>query len=206
VFYSLVCKLRERGLNEEWDALFRREFKLGRLGHLCYYHAWKGGTIMEADDPVFRILLSEERQRREGFAAEGHAMRIRLVADAVVTNCIDEMVADAVRYCDVPAAGIRSVTIYLGNPLASNNRIGLVGARLFDTFGDRINPFADWNLWKTSAPHRTFGHLKAELERAWARGSLPQEYRLQGLRILREKAETNMDRAWCDSELAKFSQ
>ena len=206
VFYSLVCKLRERGLNEEWDALFRREFKSGRLGHLCYYHAWKGGTVMEADDPVFRILLSEERQRREGFAAEGHAMRIRLVADAVVTNCIDEMVADAVRYCDVPAAGIRSVTIYLGNPLASNNRIGLVGARLFDTFGDRINPFADWNLWKTSAPHRAFGQLKAELERAWARGSLPQEYRRDGLRILRERAETDTDRAWCDAELAKFSQ
>ena len=161
---------------------------------------------MEADDPVFRILLSEERQRREGFAAEGHAMRIRLVADAVVTNCIDEMVADAVRYCDVPAAGIRSVTIYLGNPLASNNRIGLVGARLFDTFGDRINPFADWNLWKTSAPHRAFGQLKAELERAWARGSLPQEYRRDGLRILRERAETDTDRAWCDAELAKFSQ
>ena len=206
VFYSLVCKLRERGLNEEWDALFRREFKSGRLGHLCYYHAWKGGTIMEADDPVFRILLSEERQRREGFAAEGHAMRISLVADAVATKCIDEMVSDAVRYCDVPAAGIRSVAIYLGNQLAANNRIGLVGARLFDTFGDRINPFADWNLWTTSAPHRAFGQLKAELERAWARGSLPQEYRRDGLRILREKAETDTDRTWCDAELAKFSQ
>ena len=102
--------------------------------------------------------------------------------------------------------GIRSVTIYLGNPLTSNNRIGLVGARLFDTFGDRINPFADWNLWTISAPHRAFGRLKAELERAWVSGSLSQGYRLEGLRILREKAETDTDRAWCDAELAKFSQ
>ena len=172
VFCSLVCKLRERGLDKEWDALFRREFKSGRLGYLGYYQAWKGGLVLEADDPVFRILLSEERQRREGFAAEGHAMRIKLVADAVVAKCIDEMVADAVRYCEDPAAGIISVTIYQGNRFAFNNRIGLVGARLFDTFGDRINPFADWNLWTTSAPHRAFGRLKAELERAWASGSL----------------------------------
>lgn len=206
VFYSLVCKLRERGLNEEWDALFRREFKSGRLGYLGYYQAWKGGLVLEADDPLFRILLSEERQRREGFAAEGHAMRIKLVADAVVAKCIDEMVADAVRYCDDPATGIRSVTIYLGNRLAPNNRVGLVGARLFETFGDRIDPSAEWNLWKTAAPHRTFGRLKAELERAWARGSLSLEYRLEGLRILREKAETDADRVWCDAELAKFSQ
>ena len=133
-------------------------------------------------------------------------MRIKLVADAVVAKCIDEMVADAVRYCEDPAAGIISVTIYQGNRFAFNNRIGLVGARLFDTFGDRINPFADWNLWTTSAPHRAFGRLKAELERAWASGSLSQEYRLEGLRILREKAETDADRAWCDAELAKFSQ
>ena len=133
-------------------------------------------------------------------------MRINLVADAVVTKCIDEMVADAVRYCNDPAAGIRSVTIYLGNRLAPNNRVGLVGARLFNTFGDRTNPFADWNLWTTSAPHRAFRQLKAELERAWASGSLSQEYRLEGLRILREKAETDTDRAWCDAELAKFSQ
>lgn len=208
VFYSLVCKLRGRGLDEEWDALFRREFASGRLGYLGYYHVWKvwKGSLLEADDPVFRILLSEERQRREGFAAEGHAMRINLVADAVVAKCIDEMVADAVRYCDDPAAGIKSVTIYLGNRLAPNHRVGLVGARLFDTFGDRIKPFADWNLWTTSAPHRTFGRLKAELERAWARGSLSQECRREGLRILREKAEIDTDRAWCDSELAKFSQ
>ncbi len=206
VFYSLVCKLRERGLDKEWDTLFRREFESGRLGYLGYYQAWKGSLVLEADDPVFRILLSEERQRREGFAAEGHAMRINLVADAVVAKCIDEMVADAVRYCDDPAAGIKSVTIYLGNRLAPNHRVGLVGARLFDTFGDRIKPFADWNLWTTSAPHRTFGRLKAELERAWARGSLSLEYRLEGLRILREKAETDADRVWCDAELAKFSQ
>ena len=206
VFYSLVCKLRGRGLYEEWDALFRREFASGRLGYLGYYQAWKGSLVLEADDPVFRILLSEERQRREGFAAEGHAMRINLVADAVVAKCIDEMVADAVRYCDDPAAGIKSVTIYLGNRITLNNRIGLVGTRLFDAFGDRIGPSAEWNLWKTAAPHRTFGRLKAELERAWAKGSLSQEYRREGLRILREKAEIDTDRAWCDSELAKFSQ
>lgn len=211
VFYSLVCKLRERGLDKEWDTLFRREFESGRLGYLYYYHAWKVGfgnhprAIVAADDSLFSLLLSEERQCREGFAAEGHAMRINLVADSVVAKCIDEMVTDAVRYCNDPAAGIRSVTIYLGNPLAPNNRVGLVGARLFDTFGDRINPFADWNLWTTSASHRAFGRLKAELERAWARGSLSQGYRLEGLRILRAKAETDADRAWCDAELAKFS-
>ena len=212
VFYSLVCKLRERGLDEEWDALFRREFKSGRVGYLSYYHAWKVGfgnhprSVMATDDPLFGFLLSEERQRREGFAAEGHALRINLVADAVVAKCIDEMVTDAARYCDTPVNGIKSVTIYLANQSPFNNRIGLVGARFFDTFGDRINPFADWNLWTSSAPHRAFGRLKVELERAWAKGALTQEYRIQGLRILREKAETNKDRAWCDSELAKFSQ
>lgn len=206
VFYSLVCKLRERGLNEEWDVLFRREFKSGRVGYLYYYHAWKRGSVMEADDPVFRILLSEERQRREGFAAEGHAMRINLVSDAVVTKCINEMFADAARYCDTPVNGIRSVTICLGNHFPFNNRIGLVGARLFDTFGDRIDPCAEWNLWTASAPHRAFGRLKAELERAWARGIFSQENRREGLRILREKAEADTDRAWCDAELAKFSQ
>ena len=43
VFYSLVCTLRERGLDEEWDALFRREFKSGRVGYQSYYNAWKVG-------------------------------------------------------------------------------------------------------------------------------------------------------------------
>ena len=115
------------------------------------------------------------------------------------------MVADAARYCDTPVDGIRSVARCLERQLSAK-RVGLVGARLFDTFGDRINPFADWNLWMTSAPHRAFGRLKSELDRAWASGSLSQGYRLEGLRILREKAETDADRTWCDTELAKFSQ
>ena len=212
VFYFLVCKLRKRGLDEEWDTLFRREFKSGRVGYLSYYHAWKVGfgnnprSVMAADDPLFSFLLCEERQRREGFAAAGHALRINLVADAVVAKCIDEMVADAARYCDTPVNGIRSVTTCLAHQSPFNNRIGLVGARLFDTFGDRIDACAEWHLWTSSAPHRAFERLKAELERAWARGSLPQGNRREGLRILREKAKTDTERAWCDAELAKFSQ
>ncbi len=213
IFYSLACRLRAGGRREEWDRLFRREIIAGRPGYFYYYLAWSlsSGCRLDADDPVIRSLLEQERKptsyfailRPNGFPVWGHTLRLCLAKDEQFDSCLDEAVADSVRFCKRPFDGLLSVLGEMEHHTPVS-RAPIIAARLFDDFGDSADIDECWRFWTAGASLRKYESLKQELERAWDGRRLSAERRRDGLRILRGKAPNETERTWCEAELSKF--
>ncbi|MBU8902750.1 MAG: hypothetical protein KOO69_08420 [Victivallales bacterium] len=202
---EILQKTKLPGWEHEWEKVARREFLDGQTYLLHTFLSGKRcvdkNYTMSAKDEIFNIFCSDAFQKKNGFCAIAHGIRLAAVPFEDFENCLKQTLDDFEKYKRSKDIKPRRLGWALYNAPQKAEREALLAKYLFDRY-----PKTFWYYFDRSITVRDYREGKTLLEKYWNSGEIEPRIRHKALTALLKKAPNRTEKRWCEKELAKLGK